>query len=34
MYKRQQYTYMIPGFTYGSNLTLSYLTGKYIVENE
>ncbi len=29
-----QYTYMIPGFTYGSNLTLSYLTGKYIVENE
>ncbi len=29
-----QYTYMIPGFTYGSNLTLSYLTGKYILENE
>lgn len=29
-----QYTYMIPGFTYGSNLTLSYLAGKYIVENE
>lgn len=29
-----QYTYMIPGFTYGSNLTLSYLTGKFIVENE
>lgn len=29
-----QYTYMIPGFTYGSNLTLSYLTGKFIVQNE
>ena len=29
-----QYTYMIPGFTYGSNLTLSYLAGKFIVENE
>ena len=29
-----QYTYMIPGFTYGSNLTLSYVTGKFIVENE
>ena len=29
-----QYTYMIPGFTYGSNLTLSYLTGKFIVANE
>ena len=29
-----QYTYMIPGFTYGSNLTLSYLTGKYIAANE
>ena len=29
-----QYTYMIPGLTYGSNLTLSYMTGKFIVENE
>ncbi|WP_296008640.1 FAD-binding protein [uncultured Adlercreutzia sp.] len=29
-----QYTYMIPGFTYGSNLTLSYMTGKYIAANE
>ena len=29
-----QYTYMIPGFTYGANLTLSYLAGKFIVENE
>ena len=29
-----QYTYMVPGFTYGSNLTLSYLAGKFIVENE
>ena len=29
-----QYTYMVRGFTYGSNLTLSYLAGKFIVENE
>lgn len=28
-----QYTYMIPGFTYGSSLTLSYMTAKYIIEN-
>ena len=28
MFSDAQYTYMIPGFTYGSNLTLSYLTGQ------
>ena len=29
-----EYTYMIPGFTYGSSITLSYLLGKELAAAE